>query len=446
MSGRLLARLGLSSPGARAWAMYDWANSGMLLLVVTTIFPIFFSQFVSDDPVQATGRFTLATTIGLGVIAIAAPFLGTLADASAAKLKFLATFLALGVAATAGMFFIQQGQWLLALTLFALANIGLNGSFVFYDALLPHVAPPEDWDRVSSAGFAIGYLGSSLLLAFGLALITVPGRFGLPGGEGLSPAAASLPTRITFVLAAVWWAVFSIPLFRRVPEPPPPRAPRAPGEPTRSAVGETFVQLGRTFRELRRYRDAFVFLLGFLIYNDGIGTIIRLATVYGTEIGIGRTTLIAAILVTQVVGVPFAFLFGQLAGRVGAKRAIFLGLAVYTGISVLGYLMRTGLHFLLLAILVGTVQGGTQALSRSLFSSMIPKSKSGEFFGFYSVFEKGASILGPLVFWLVLQLSGSSRNAILALIAFFAAGAALLASVNVSRGRDAARQAEAELA
>jgi UMF1 family MFS transporter len=420
--------------------MYDWANSGMLLLVVTTIFPIFFSQFVSDDPVRATGRFTLATTIGLAAIALAAPFLGTLADQTAAKLRFLGGFLALGVLATGAMFFIQQGAWLFALVAFALANIGLNGSFVFYDALLPHVAAPEDQDRVSSAGYAIGYLGSSLLLALGLALVTVPGRFGLPSGEGLTPAEQSLPSRITFVLAAIWWAVFSLPILRRVPEPPV--APRPPDAAGRGVLAATAAQLAVTFRELRRYRDALVFLIAFLIYNDGIGTIIRLATVYGSEIGIGRTTLIGAILITQLVGVPFAILFGQLAGRIGAKPAILLGITVYMGISIVGYFMRTDLHFLLLAILVGTVQGGTQALSRSLFASMIPKSKSGEFFGFYSVFEKGASILGPLVFWLVLEVSGSSRSGILALIAFFVAGGVLLLTVNVERGQAAARGGE----
>ena len=438
----LLKRFGLRTPEVRAWAMYDWANSGMLTLVATAVFPVFFaSAYVSGGAqAEATSRFTLATTIGLAIIAVASPFLGTLADYSAAKVRLLGGFMLLGVTATTALFFIGQGQWVFALVAFSLANIGLNGSFTFYDSLLPHVAAPEERDRVSSAGFALGYLGGGLLLAFGLALIQFPGWFGLPSGEGLTPAQATLPVRLSFVIAALWWFVFALPVLRRVPEPA--AAPRPAG---RSLVRETAGQLARTFHELRRYRDASIFLLAFLIYNDGIGTIIRLAAIYGKEIGITESTLIGSILLTQFVGVPFAILFGRLAGRIGAKQAIYIALAVYAGISVLGFFVRTDLHFVALACLVGTVQGGAQALSRSLFSSMIPKSKSGEFFGFYAVFEKGAAILGPLVFWIALATTGSSRNAILSIILFFVTGALLLTRVDIARGQATARDAEAEL-
>ncbi len=205
-----------------------------------------------------------------------------------------------------------------------------------------------------------------------------------------------------------------------------------------------FARLTETFGELRRYRNAFVMLLAFFIYNDGIGTIIRMATIYGTEIGIGESSLIAAIMIVQFVGVPFAFLFGMLAGRIGAKRSIYLALVVYTGISIFGYFMRTATHFLMLAILVGMVQGGAQALSRSLFASMVPRYKSGEFFGFFAVMEKFAGILGPAVFALTIGLTGSSRNAILAIIVFFAVGGYLLTRVNVDEGQRVARAAEAE--
>jgi len=440
---RLSDRLGLGTRQARAWAMYDWANSGVYTLVITAVFPIFFAEWVSAEKALATSRFTLATTIGLTLIAVLSPFLGTLADQSASKLRLLAVFLAVGVAGVMGMFFIRQGAWFYALSCFVLVTIGINGSFVFYDALLPHVAPPGDGDRLSSAGYALGYLGGGVVLAIGLGMIQAPGVFGFPVGEGLGPGPASLPHRSGFLLAAVWWVIFSIPLFRRVPEPP--AAPRPPGHAGHHVVAETFAQLARTFHDLRRYRDAFLFLVAFLIYNDGIGTIIKLATVYGTEVGINATTMIAAIVVTQFVGVPFAFLFGALAGRIGARSSIFVGIAAYIGITILGYFMRTDAHFIMLAVLVGMVQGGTQALSRSLFAAMIPAAKSGEFFGFFSVFDKGASILGPLVFWLILELTGSSRNAILSLIAFFLVGAALLAGVNVDRGKAAAR-AESGLA
>jgi UMF1 family MFS transporter len=246
--------------------------------------------------------------------------------------------------------------------------------------------------------------------------------------------------RLAFLSVAVWWLVFAIPLFLRVREP----ARRLePDEPTdRSVVRMAFVRLGETFREIRGYKQAFVMLVAFMVYNDGIQTIIKMAAAYGAEMGIDQGALIGAILIVQFVGVPFAFGFGMLAGRIGAKRAIFLGLLVYAGISILGYFMRTAAHFFLLAILVGMVQGGTQALSRSLFASMVPPHKSGEFFGFYSVFEKFANIFGPLLFSIVITATGSARSGILSVIVFFIVGAWLLSLVNVQEGQRVAREAE----
>jgi UMF1 family MFS transporter len=245
---------------------------------------------------------------------------------------------------------------------------------------------------------------------------------------------------LAFVSVAAWWVVFSLPLFRRVPEPAATLEPdERPGE---SPVKMAFVRLGETFRELRSYRQAFLMLLAFLIYNDGIQTIIKMATAYGTELGIDQSALIGAILLVQFVGIPCSFLFGMLAGRIGAKRAVFIGLLAYTAISLLGYFMKTAAHFYVLAALVGTVQGGTQALSRSLFASMIPQHKSGEFFGFFSVFEKFAGIFGPLIFAGTIAATGSSRNAILSVILFFAVGAVLLGRVDVAEGQRNARAAD----
>jgi UMF1 family MFS transporter len=366
--------------------------------------------------------------------------LGTVADITAGKKRSLGWFLVLGMAATALMFFLREGMWAAALVLFMLANIGANGSFVFYDALLPHVAPPGEMDRLSTSGYALGYLGGGLLLVLSLAMIQVPGLFGLPSGEGLTSAQATLPARLSFLITAVWWGVFSLPLLRRVPEPPAP--PRQPGHTMGKALAGSIRQLGETLTHLRRYRQAFLLLVAFLIYNDGIGTIIRMATIYGEERHLSRSVMIGAIAAVQFIGIPFAFLFGRLAGRIGAKRSIFLGLVVYMGISVVGYFMTTPLHFILLACLVGTVQGGTQALSRSLFASMIPSSKSGEFFGFFSVFEKFAGIFGPLFFAVVVRATGSSQNAILSIILFFLVGGALLAFVDVEEGQRQAREAE----
>ncbi len=436
----LLERLGLHRPELRAWALYDWANSAFVCTVVTAVFPIYFSSVAARGlpAAEATSRYAFATTAGLVLAALAAPVLGAFADAAALKKRLLAAFLTLGCLATAGLFLVGPGDWRLAAALFVLATLGLNGSFVFYDALLPHVARPDEVHRVSTAGYALGYLGGGLLLALNLAWIQRPAWFGLPSGPGLDAAQATLPARLAFLSVALWWAGFSIPLLRRVPEPP-----AAGGAPSPTPVRDALRALAATGQALRRHPEAGRMLLAFLVYNDGIGTIIRMATIYGTEIGIGQGALIAAVLLVQFLGIPFAFLFGGLAGRLGAKRSILLALAVYAGISVIGFFMTSAAHFFALAVLVAMVQGGAQALSRSLFASLVPAARSGEFFGFFSVMEKVAGVFGPGIFAVAVALTGSSRTAVLSVIAFFAVGALLLARVDVEAGQRAAREAEA---
>ena len=439
----LLARLGLDRPELRAWAMYDWAASSMQTTVMVAVFPIYFVKVAGAGLAEggATQRLATVNTIALVLIALASPVLGAVSDYGGNKKRFIAAFMAVGAAAVAGLFFVHTGDLALASWLFVLALIGVAGSFVFYEALLPHIARGGEIDRVSTAGYALGYVGGGMLLALNLAWIQKPAWFGLPAGPGLDESAATLPARLAFLSVAVWWLVFSIPLFRRVPEPPARLEPDE--QQGQSPIRMAFVRLGETFRELRGYRQAFLMLLAFLIYNDGIQTIIKMATAYGTELGIDQSALIGAILLVQFVGIPCSFLFGMLAGRIGAKRALFLGLLAYTAISVLGYYMKTAAHFYVLAGLVGMVQGGTQALSRSLFASMIPHHKSGEFFGFFSVFEKFAGIFGPLIFAGTIAATGSSRNAILSVIGFFAVGAAILAFVNLDEGQREARAADA---
>jgi len=438
----LLTRLGLDRPELRAWAMFDWATSSVQTTIMVAVFPIYFVKVAGAGLPEggATQRLATVNSIALVVIALVSPVLGAISDYSAAKKRFTAGFVALGAVTTAALWTVHTGDLALASWLFVLVLVGAAGCFVFYESLLPHIAAPHEIDRVSTAGYALGYVGGGLLLALNLAWIQRPDWFGLPSGPGLTEDQATLPARLAFVSVAIWWVIFSIPLFRRVPEPPPRIEPdeRRGENPMRVAL----VRLGETFHELRGYRQAFVMLLAFLIYNDGIQTIIKMATAYGTEIGIGQSALIGAIVVVQFVGIPCSFLFGVVAGRIGAKRALFLGLLAYTAISILGYFMRTATHFYILAGLVGVVQGGTQALSRSLFASMIPPHKSGEFFGFFSVFEKFAGIFGPLIFAGTIAATGSSRNAILSIIGFFAVGAALLALVDVAEGQRAAREAE----
>jgi len=439
----LLARLGLERPELRAWAMYDWAISALQTTTMVAVFPIYFVEIAKADlpGSRATAALATANAIVAVVLALASPVLGAISDVAAAKKRMLAASMAVGVLACAGMFLIHHGDWRLASALFVIALVGGTASVVFYEALLPHIASSEEIDRVSTAGYAMGYVGGGVLLALNLAWILEPAMFGMPAGPGLSESAATLPTRLALLSVAAWWLLFSIPLFRKVPEPPRilEADERAAGW---SVVTTPFQRIGETFHELRGFRQAFLMLVAFMIYNDGVQTIQKMATAYGTEIGIDRSALIAAILIVQFVGIPFTFLFGTVAGRIGAKRGIFLGLAVYILVSVLGYFMRTALHFYLLAGLVGMVQGGTQALSRSLFASLIPAHKSGEFFGFYSVFEKFASIFGPLLFNVTIALTGSSRNAILSVMAFFVVGGALLLRVDVGEGRSAAAEAE----
>jgi UMF1 family MFS transporter len=444
-SPSLLQRLGLDRPELRAWAMYDWAASSVQTTIMVAVFPIYFVKVAGAGIAEsgATQRLATINSIALVIIALASPILGAISDYRAAKKPFTAVFMLLGIAGCCGLFLVHTGDLDLASWLFVLVMVGVAGSYVFYEALLPHIARAGEIDRVSAAGYAVGYLGGGVLLALNLAWIQMPGLFGLPSGPGLSEGEATLPARLAFLSVALWWGVFSIPLFRRVPEPPGRIEPdeRAGQSPVRVAL----VRLGETFRELRSYRQAFLMLLAFLIYNDGIQTIIKMATAYGTEIGIGQSALISAILLVQFVGIPCSFLFGSIAGRIGAKRALFLGLLAYTVISILGYYMTTATHFFILAGLVGMVQGGTQALSRSLFASMIPQHKSGEFFGFFSIFEKFAGIFGPLIFAATIAVSGSSRNAILSVIGFFAVGAALLALVNVPEGQRTAREVERQV-
>ena len=434
--GRLLRRLALDRPELRAWALYDWANSAMVTIVITAVFPIFYRRVAGAglEEAQATARFSLATTIALLVIAVLAPVLGAIADRSGSKKRFLGIFLGLGVLATTAMFGISSGQWFFAAVLFVLANVGVMGSFVFYDSLLPHVARDEEVDRLSTTAYALGYLGGGLLLVAVLVVIQKPEWFGLPTGEGLTADQRALPSRIAFLMVGVWWLAFSIPLFRRVPEP---RSSNGDVEP--ASVMQALRRLRDTARELKRYRQAFLLLLGFLIYNDGVNTIYRMATVFGDELGLKTSSMIAAIVLVQFVGIPCTLLLGWVAGRIGAKRVVMGGLVVYMGVCVLGYRLQSELGFFVLAGLVGLVQGGVQALSRSLFAAMIPKERSAEFFGVFAVLDRFGALMGPLIFFAVSSWTGSSRPAILFLIAFFVLGGAILARVDVDEGRRSAQ-------
>jgi MFS transporter, UMF1 family len=640
----------------RAWVLYDWANSAFATTILAAVLPVYYSQVAGatlPSPARATAYWSVGVSVALLLTAILSPILGTISDIKRGKKPFLAFFIGVGVLGTGLLVFVNTGDWLLASMLFIVGRIGFSASIVFYDAMLPHVAREEDQDMVSARGYAIGYLGGGLLLAINIAMI-----FLLPENNWGS--------RLSFLSVAVWWAVFSIPLFRVVPEPPAATMRLGPGE---NVLTATFNRLRKTFSDLRRYRELLKFLVSFLIYNDGIGTIIGVAAIYGAELGFGTIELIAAILLVQFVGIPYSLIFGRLpragdarrpffvafilfniialpvagvvgsrllapevagaardllppgaglaegevvalaepagltlagdwqpveidattlgedapvtylyasapdasleipfsgqkiavtysvgpdhgvwdvlvdgeplledgepvrinayndvtryevareftleergahvlvlensgtrdpqssadrlgvatvevlppprpsslpliigallaleavglllafllgpllftglAGTLDTKRSIFLALIAYTVIAIWGYFLDSVIEFWFLAWMVAVVQGGSQALSRSLYASMSPASKSGEFFGFFSVMEKASSFSGPLLFALAVALFGSSRPGVLSLILFFIIGGFLLTRVNVEEGRQMARAEDA---
>jgi UMF1 family MFS transporter len=415
-----------------AWVMYDWANSAFATTIMAAVLPIYYAQVAASTlgGNLATVYWAYTSSISLLIAAIISPILGAVADFRGSKKRFLFAFMIIGVVGTALLYFVKTGDWLMASMFFIIGEIGFAGSLVFYDSLLPHITTSDEIDQVSSRGYAMGYLGGGILLAINLAMIM------------LAPSELTgMMTRLAFLSVAVWWFVFSIPVIRWVSEPPNRIIASETGV---NSVKVSLTRLLRTFRDIRHYRDLFIFLIAFWFYNDGIGTIIKMATIYGSEIGIGQTTLIGTLLMVQFVGIPFSFLFGWLAKKIGTKPSIYISLLVYTAISIMGYFMSQEWHFWVLGIAVATVQGGSQALSRSLFGRLVPKSKSAEFFGFFSVSEKFAGIVGPFIFGIVGQIMGNSRLAIVSLVIFFIIGAALLSKVDEKEGIRVAQSVETE--
>jgi UMF1 family MFS transporter len=419
---RLLTKVGLTTPEQRAWASYDWANSVYFTTVITAVFPSFYSTYAAAglEPAQATARFAMVTTVSVAVVAVISPILGALADYSGIKKKLLALFMSVGVLACAAMVFIGEGDVGLASTLFFIGNVGVSGSLVFYDSLLPHVASPSETDRVSAAGYAMGYVSGGILLLINLAWILQPGTFGFP--DTVSAIRAS------FVAVALWWAVFSLPLFKTVREPVVAASSRS------NTITVAFTRLGRTLREIRKYRHAFLMFIAMLLYQDGIQTIIRMAAVYGAEVGIEQTAQIAAFVMVQFVGIPFSFLFGAMGSRFGTKRCIFFAIGVYALATILAFFMTSVIHFFALAFMIATVQGGAQALSRALFARLIPRDRTSEFFGFFAVAERFATVFGPALFTLSVMITGNSKSAILAILGLFVAGAFVLSKVDEAEG------------
>ena len=417
-----------------AWAMYDWANSAFAVVMLTAVFPVYYRALATQAglaPQEATAYWAYTTSLSILVVALIGPVLGAMADVAGGKKRFLGIALSFGVLGSTSLAFLGEDTLVLASFLFAIANFGFAGGNIFYEALLPHIARPNDLDRVSVRGYAFGYLGGGLLLMIDVVVLLRPDRFWM--------ADRDFALRACFVSVALWWFAFALPLFFKVPEP----GSRERHSSAAHVIKNGFLHLAATLGQIRRYRQLALFLIAFWIYNDGIGTIIKLAAAYGDEIGMNHNDMLIALILTQLIGFPSSIGFGKIARYIGAKRSILLGLAVYALISVAGFFIRSTWHFYALAMMVGLVQGGTQALSRSLFAAMVPKARSSEFFGFFSTGQKMAGIIGPAIFGIIGQLTGSSRWGIISVTVLFIAGAALLYRVDETEGHSVAETAEA---
>lgn len=368
------------------WAMYDWANSAFATTVMAGFFPIFFKQYWSAgvDATVSTAKLGLANSLEGLIIVLCAPILGAIADKGSAKKKFLAAFACLGVVTTAALYLVAQGQWGLATFLYVGGSLGFAGGNIFYDALLPGIASEKTMDLVSGIGYASGYLGGGLLFALNVWMVLKPGLFGF--------ADAGSAVKFSFLLVGLWWGCFAIPLLLLVKEPH-----SAAAQPGVNLVKAGIAQLKGTFQEIRHLKMIFLFLAAYWLYIDGVDTIIRMAVDYGLSIGFQDNDLIVALLITQFVGFPAAFAFSLLANKIGTKPAIFLAIAVYLCISMWGAFMSRRYEFYVLAIVIGLVQGGIQALSRSFYARIIPANKSAEYFGFYNMLGKFAAVIGPLL-------------------------------------------------
>lgn len=493
----------------RAWSLYDWANHAYITTTATTFFPPYFvaiasAVFAAGASAEiardtASNVFAFTVSLALLVAAVLAPVVGTYADITGTRKRLLVGITFIGGTIASLMVMVTSGRWLLALALYFATQVAVNLALGLNSSLLPHVARPDDIGRVSSLGYAMGYVGGGTLLALNTALFLLAPRFGMD---------SSLAVRVAFLSVGVWWIAFTLPMVRVVPEPPAlPLAHGASGRP----LADALTRLRHTLRDIRRYRDAVTMLVAFWLYMEGIGAIYLLATAYGAALGLETAILVGTLLLTQVVAFPYALAFGRLgtpartgrdtvlalllwtaitlpiagawanqhsdvtvaqtlallavdqilgvlvavvAGRrlcnrlaraLDAKRAVLLGLAIYAIIPVWGFFLRTRAEFFMIGFLVGTVQGGTQALSRAIFADLSPRSKSGEFFGLYGLSEKFAGILGPLLYAVVGQLTHNPRASVFSILIFFALGAAVLTRVDMRAGAAVATAEQAAI-
>ena len=406
-----------------AWSLYDWANSAFATTVMAGFFPVFFKEYWSttDSVTLSTWYLGLGNSIASILVAVLAPFIGAIADRGTAKKKLLIFFAFLGIIATGGLWIVNQGHWQIAILFYIIASIGFMAGNIFYDSLLPAVASKDKFDYTSSMGFSLGYIGGGLLFLINVLMYLQPHFFGIPDGE--------TAIRLSFISVAVWWAVFSIPIILFVKEP-------KIHDPIGicSAVKEGWGQLISTLTKIRELKVVGTFLMAYWLYIDGVDTIIRMAVDYGTSIGFSASSLITALLLVQFVAFPATLIYNWFSSKIGIKNAIYTAIIGYTFITIFGAFVSKEWHFYVLAIMIACFQGGIQALSRSMYSRIIPKNQAAEFFGFYNMLGKFAAIIGPPMMGYIGLITGNPRLGILSIIILFISGGLLLTKVDLQEG------------
>lgn len=407
------------TPAERSWIFYDWANSAYATIIMAAVFPIYFASVAKSAGVSGDVWWGYGSSAATLTVAVLAPVLGAIADFHGMKKKLLLTFLIIGLAFTSLM--ALTDNWRIMLLGYVFSYIGFTGSLLFYDAFITDVTTPDRMDKVSAWGFAMGYLGGSTIpFILSILLITVGPSFGI---------GATLAVKLSVGLCVVWWAGFSLPILLHVHQV------HSIDMPARDLVGSALRGIVRTAREIVANRAMLVFMLAYFFYIDGVNTVIHMATVYGSTLGLDSTGMILALLVTQLVAVPCSIAFGRLARRFGSINMITAAIGIYTVICLVGFymgiLVESGAPggvetatrlFWAMAVLVGTSQGGIQALSRSFFGKLVPPDRSNEFFGFFDIFGKFAAVMGPFIYASVASLTGRSSSGILGLIVLFAIG------------------------
>ena len=412
-----------SNKSILAWSLYDWANSAFATTVMAGFFPVFFKEYWSttDSVTLSTWYLGLGNSIASIIVAALAPFIGAIADRGTAKKKLLIFFAFLGIIATGGLWIVDQGHWQIAILFYIIASIGFMAGNIFYDSLLPAVASKDKFDYASSMGFSLGYIGGGLLFLINVLMYLQPHYFGIPDG--------ATAIRLSFISVAVWWAVFSIPIILFVKEP-------KIHDPIGicSAVKEGFSQFRSTLTKIRELKVVGTFLMAYWLYIDGVDTIIRMAVDYGASIGFPANSLITALLLVQFVAFPATLIYNWFSSKIGIKNAIYTAIIGYTFITIFGAFVSKEWHFYVLAIMIACFQGGIQALSRSMYSRIIPKKQAAEFFGFYNMLGKLAAIIGPPMMGYIGLITGNPRLGILSIIILFISGGFLLTKVDLHEG------------